>query len=292
MAGGFYFSGFVVLVSLLGLHELYGLVRAKGAAPQVVNGMVLAVCICLVFMYARLKYAVVAVVDALGFAIPTPSMAQAFLIVLLVFTPIILLTELGRNKGSAIMNVATTLFGAMYVSLFFGCLIGLRELFGPEDFPVYLHFPVRGVSIPDDVLQTIHRWGGLTVIAIFASIWICDSAAYFVGRAIGRRKLFERVSPKKTWEGAAAGFIGAVLTFVLARSLLLTYMTLSNALVCGAVVGLFGQLGDLVESLLKRDAGVKDSSLLIPGHGGVLDRFDSLMFVAPLLYCYLEFIVF
>jgi phosphatidate cytidylyltransferase len=121
---------------------------------------------------------------------------------------------------------------------------------------------------------------------------VCDSAAYFVGRAFGRHTLFERVSPKKTWEGAIAGFFFAVGAFLLARFLVLPYLSVSDALICGTIVGLFGQIGDLAESLLKRDAGVKDSSQLIPGHGGVLDRFDSIMFVAPLIFLYLDFVVF
>ncbi len=190
------------------------------------------------------------------------------------------------------MNAATTVFGVTYVSLFLGALIGVRELFIPADFPVYAHFQTPGPSVSADVEETIYRWGGLTVIALFASIWICDSAAYFAGRALGRHKLFERVSPKKTWEGAVAGFIFAVLAFIGAKALLLPYMSYGSAVVCGAIVGIFGQLGDLAESLMKRDAGVKDSSALIPGHGGAFDRFDSLMFVSPLVFFYLDFIVF
>ncbi len=100
------------------------------------------------------------------------------------------------------------------------------------------------------------------------------------------------MSPKKTWEGAIAGFLGAIGAFVLMKALVLPYLTVGQAVVCGAIVGIFGQLGDLVESLLKRDAGIKDSSSLIPGHGGVLDRFDSILFVSPLLFLYLDFIVF
>jgi phosphatidate cytidylyltransferase len=142
------------------------------------------------------------------------------------------------------------------------------------------------------VRETMYRWGGFTVIAVFASVWVCDSAAYFAGRAFGKHKLFERVSPQKTWEGAIAGFVTAILTFVLAAELFLPYMTLGNAIVCGGIVGSFGQIGDLVESLFKRDAGVKDSSSLVPGHGGVLDRFDSLLFISPLVFLYLDFIVF
>ena len=127
---------------------------------------------------------------------------------------------------------------------------------------------------------------------MFGSIWVCDSAAYFAGTAFGRHKLFERVSPRKTWEGAIAGFIGAVAVFVSGRVLLLPYMSLTDAVICGVIVGLLGQIGDMVESLLKRDAGVKDSSGFIPGHGGVLDRFDSLIVVSPLIFFYLDFVVF
>jgi phosphatidate cytidylyltransferase len=203
-----------------------------------------------------------------------------------------LTVELFRNRGSALMNLAATLFGVLYVSLSLGAVIGLRELFIPADFPVAQFFDVYGASVPADVEATVYRWGGMTVMAVFASIWICDSAAYFAGRAMGKHKLFVRVSPNKTWEGAIAGCAAGVLAFVAARALVLPYMGVAQALVCGAIVGVFGQLGDLAESLLKRDAGVKDSSALIPGHGGVLDRFDSLLFVAPLVFVYLDFIVF
>jgi phosphatidate cytidylyltransferase len=185
-----------------------------------------------------------------------------------------------------------TVFGALYVSFFFGTLVGIRELFIPEDFPVYLHFPVTGVDTPPAIVETIYGWGGYTVIVIFAAIWACDSAAYFAGVGFGRHKLFERVSPKKTWEGAIAGCVAAVVAFLAGKFLALPYLTAGQAVLCGGLVGVFGQLGDLVESLLKRDAGVKDSSSLIPGHGGVLDRFDSLMYVSPILYFYLDFVVF
>ena len=292
MAGGFYFSAFVALVSTLALHEFYAMARLKGGAPQAGPGLVIGLCVNGVFAFSRIRFALVSFLDGRGISVPTPSMTQALLILLLLSFPLLFLIELFRNRGSAFLNLSLTALGVMYVSLFFGCLIGLRELFVPEDFPVYAHFSVAGPSVPEHIASTIDQWGGKTLLAVFASIWICDSAAYFAGRGFGRHKLFERVSPNKTWEGAIAGCIGALATFVLAREVALPYMTLGNALVCGGIVGVFGQLGDLAESLLKRDAGVKDSSSLIPGHGGVLDRFDSLLFVAPLLYCYLDFVVF
>ena len=109
--------------------------------------------------------------------------------------------------------------------------------------------------------------------------------------AFGKHKLFERVSPGKTWEGSVFGFVFAVVTMVIAQQTVLAYLALHHAVVLGVFVGVFGQIGDLVESRFKRDAGVKDSSTIIPGHGGVYDRFDSLVFLAPIAYLYIDFVV-
>ena len=176
----------------------------------------------------------------------------------------------------------------LVISLCFGTLIFLRELF-PYGFPVYKFFATGYAN--DLQLAQINRWGGYTVIAIFASIWMCDTAAYFGGSSFGKHLLFERVSPKKTWEGAVFGFIFSVLTMITAKILLLGYLAFQHALVLGVLIGIFGQVGDLIESRLKRDVGVKDSSTLIPGHGGLYDRFDSLVYISPIVYLYIDFIV-
>lgn len=289
LAGGFYFYAFVLAVALLGMREFYALARTRGTFPQSATGMVYGALLVTVFLYFKVRFLVLGALLERGIAVPFPGMAQVFLILALVFPPLAFIIELFRNKPNPLLNIAVTLLGAWYVAFFLGTLVGLRELFLPEDFPVHVYF--QG-PITDQETATLYGWGGYTVVALFASIWVCDSAAYFAGRALGRRKLFERVSPKKTWEGAAAGFLFAIGTFLLARILVLPYLTLTSAVACGMIVGIFGQIGDLAESLLKRDAGVKDSSALIPGHGGVLDRFDSLMFASPLVFLYLDFIVF
>ena len=292
MAGGFYFYAMVLLIALLAIHEVFALARAKGVSPQAGAGMTLGGLLVTAFAYFKVRLLVVGGLLARGIHVPFPSMAQSLLILYLVALPLIMTIELFRGKPGALVNIATTLFGASYAGLFLGSLVGLRELFIPEDFPVYAYFPLHGTAVPDDVAGLLYRWGGYTVITLFASIWVCDSAAYFAGRSFGRHRLFERVSPNKTWEGAVAGFLAALAVFQLARVLVLPYMSVVDALVCGIIAGACGQIGDLAESLLKRDAGVKDSSSLIPGHGGVLDRFDSLLFVAPLVFVYLDFIVF
>jgi phosphatidate cytidylyltransferase len=216
------------------------------------------------------------------------SQLQFLLVVLLVFLLLVLLIELFRTKGSPTLNAATTVFGVAVISLFFGTLISIRELF-PYGFPVPKFFQV---GFADEVqMNTITRWGGYTIVSLFATIWMCDTAAYFGGLTFGRHRLFERVSPKKSWEGAIFGFVAALLTMLAARALVLDYLRVQDALVIGGIVGVFGQIGDLVESRFKRDAGVKDSSALIPGHGGIYDRFDSLVFVAPIVYLYIDFVV-
>lgn len=292
LAGGFYFFIFIAVVSATGLYEYYTLARSKGLNPQTYMGLALGLCVNAVFLYDKLRLLIVGWFVGQGISVPFPSMAQLFLIILLIFAPLIFLVELFRNKGSALGNIAVTLSGVLYLSLSLGSLVGVREIFVPNDFPFYSYFNLVGSVIPEEIVNRVYRWGALTVISVFASIWLCDSLAYFVGMAYGKHKLFERVSPNKTWEGALAGFIGAVAMFLIARSLTLPYLSFANALVCGCIIGVFGQAGDMVESLLKRDAGVKDSSSLIPGHGGALDRFDSLIFVSPLIFFYLDFIVF
>ncbi|MGE5805288.1 MAG: phosphatidate cytidylyltransferase [Ignavibacteria bacterium] len=185
---------------------------------------------------------------------------------------IILLTgvELFRNKGSAIYNISTTFLGTFYLGLLAGALISIREFY-PEIGELYLR-------------------GGYLIITILVSIWICDTAAFYGGSKFGKHKLFLRVSPNKTWEGAIFGFFFAVITAILAKILFLDFISVKTAFAIGIIVGTVGQIGDLVESLFKRDAGVKDSSGIIPGHGGVFDRFDSLLYTAPVILLYLKYI--
>jgi phosphatidate cytidylyltransferase len=127
----------------------------------------------------------------------------------------------------------------------------------------------------------------LTVLAV---IWAGDTAALFGGKRFGRTKFAPRLSPKKTNEGAVAGLLAGILAAVLLHYLFFTDLPLRHLIPAALMIGLFGQLGDLAESMLKRAAEVKESGNLIPGHGGVLDRIDSLLFAFPVLYLYLQLI--
>jgi phosphatidate cytidylyltransferase len=289
MLGGYFFFFLIAALSSLALYEFYGLAEAKGAAPLKTLGITAGIIINAVFIYERFQVALYQFfVDHFEINLSLFSQHQLITIVLLKFILLTMLIELFRTKGSPTINISTTVLGVLIIPFFFGTLIFLRELF-PYGFPVYKFFGSGFAN--DQQLAQINQWGGYTVIAVFATIWICDTTAYFGGKAFGKHKLFVRVSPKKTWEGAAFGFISSVLTMLAAKILVLDYLSYHHAIVLGALIGIFGQLGDLIESRFKRDAGVKDSSTLIPGHGGIYDRFDSLVYISPIVYLYIDFIV-
>jgi len=187
-------------------------------------------------------------------------------IVLFVIVIVILILELFKNKINPLLNSAVTLFGVFYLSLFYGILM-IREF-----------LPARLFS---------YKESGVLVIYIFLIIWICDSGAYLLGARFGKRPLFLRVSPKKTWEGAIWGFIMGMISAVGFKYALLPKLLLIDAIVIGLIIGTVGQISDLIESLFKRDANVKDSSSILPGHGGILDRFDSPILIGPAVYFYL-----
>jgi phosphatidate cytidylyltransferase len=119
------------------------------------------------------------------------------------------------------------------------------------------------------------------VVLLFVVTWANDTFAYFTGRFLGKRPLAPRISPKKTWEGFWGGAAGSVVSSLVVKSLLLPGLSVQAAVVIGAGAAVLGPIGDLSESMLKRAAGVKDSGKIIPGHGGLLDRIDAVLFVAP-----------
>jgi phosphatidate cytidylyltransferase len=148
-------------------------------------------------------------------------------------------------------------------------------------FPIATWMPIRE-------LTDAQRFSGLgTVGVLFAATWLCDSGAYFVGRFFGKHRLYPEASPNKTVEGAIGGLVFATLLLPSLFYFDLAAPKLQDYLALPVIVGIFGQLGDLLESLMKREMQVKDTSQLIPGHGGFLDRFDSLLISSPLFLAYL-----
>jgi phosphatidate cytidylyltransferase len=247
LAGNIYFLLLVLGIGVISFYEFAIMAKGKGGNPNRGLGIA-AVVIIILNTYRNF----ISMYDFL-----------------LLFTVIITLVELFRNKGSAIINLGSTLLGVAYIGFFSAAILGLREFFPP--------------------IEGLYERGGYLIISILATIWVCDSAAYWGGTALGKHRLYERVSPKKSWEGAIFGFVFAIITMILAKVFLVEYLSWVSVIIIGIIIGTLGQIGDLIESLIKRDAGVKDSSALIPGHGGIFDRFDSLLYVSPIILLYLKY---
>jgi len=129
--------------------------------------------------------------------------------------------------------------------------------------------------------------GGDCVLIVLIVAWLADTGGYFAGRFLGNSKLYEAVSPKKTWAGAWGGIAGSVIGVIALKLISADWLTWVDVFAIAIPGGILGQLGDLAESLIKRSVGVKDSGALLPGHGGILDRIDAVLFIAPYVYMYL-----
>jgi phosphatidate cytidylyltransferase len=186
--------------------------------------------------------------------------AAAATVVVLVF----LVALFGRRElAVSVQSMAFTLLGVFYVGWLLSYVLLLRLLI---DGPSYVFY-------------------------IFGVVWLGDAAALVSGTLIGRHKLAPNISPQKTIEGAVGGMVGSLCGAISGGLWLLGHFTLLQCLAVGIMLAVFGQLGDLSESLLKRSTGIKDSGMLIPGHGGVLDKVDGILFGAPALYYYVLYTV-
>lgn len=150
------------------------------------------------------------------------------------------------------------------------------------------------IAFPLALLNWIYAVSPYLVLAIFVMIWLNDTGAFIVGSSIGRHKMFPRISPKKSWEGLAGGFAVCIGLSVVVFAYYPQYFELFNTatfIVLSMITAIFATWGDLLESLIKRTAGVKDSGTLLPGHGGIMDRIDSLLLVSPAVFAYLIFLI-
>lgn len=187
-----------------------------------------------------------------------------YLNIIFVIFLILVIRTLLLCPNEAITKISEFVFGLAYVVIPFVLMIGFYKNDTPTKLPELL-------------------------IGFFIILWFNDVFAYIVGSLIGKTKLYEKISPKKTWEGTIGGTILSVLSAYLLSTIFLS-LNLTNWLVIGFLISIFATLGDLTESMFKRQANVKDSGNIMPGHGGILDRFDGLLLAAPAIYVYLTFI--
>jgi len=252
--GGWLFFVLVTALALLSLNEFYSLMNKKGCHPSYPIGFL----VTLFFMWFT------------TYTVRHPHWEPYATGIL---TTAIIITFAGgiflRKAQDSTINASITLLGILYVGWMFSYLTLIREM-----------------NPPGALFWKNH---GAYLFFLMISIWACDTAAYLVGTYFGKVKLSPYISPKKTAEGAIAGLVvGIVAAYIFGQ---FTGMNSVHAVILGAIIGLVGQISDLVESLIKRDAGVKDSSSLVPGHGGALDRMDSFILTAPIMYYYISWFV-
>ena len=247
--GGLYLLALVTILNAMALWEFYTMQEAREIHPYKLPAVIVSTAMILIGGWWPAYW--------------LPLILLSLLFFFLMF--------LRQQKGEPFQNLAFTLAGFVYISLFLYTLLHLAGSISQW--------------WPEITTNTVHASGRL-ILTTIAAIWICDTAAYFGGKYFGKHKLAPAISPKKTIEGGVSGLLFATIAFVGFGSLFIPQLPLWAAVSCGLLVGVFGQLGDLVESRFKRNAGVKDSSNLLPGHGGILDRFDSLIFVSPFLWVF------
>ena len=270
LLGGWYFTFFYVIIIFLGQREYFNLVRAKGIAPaakitMVVSQVLLAICT----LNSNLADAVM-------------PLAGTFICFYLLFQP----------KMASIADISASILGLFYTGYLPSYWVRLRAI----DTANFSNLPLGGYFPPSitafigrDNFSALPLGLGATLLT-FMCIWAADIGAYFVGKYFGKTPL-SGISPKKTVEGAIFGITASIIVGIaLAYYINLPDFYLTGAAL-GSLIGIASLLGDLTESMLKRDAGVKDSGDLIPGHGGILDRTDSYIFTAPLVYYFVTLLL-
>jgi phosphatidate cytidylyltransferase len=254
-AGGLLYAIFVALLAALGAYEFTAMATRAGWHPGRILGVAGASVICLSFHFG-------------AGALPGAVMSAVLVIIL-----VERLT--GSTREHYFADVASTFLATVYCGWLLGHFIWLRNP-GPR-----LAEAVGGGAL---------EAGTAAVYLVLVITWTYDSVAYLVGSLLGKHKLIPRISPSKTVEGLVGGLVGCAVAGLVCRGTFAPFLSSGEAVVLGLALGVVAQVGDVAESMLKRSTGAKDSSNLIPGHGGFLDRFDSLLFTGPALCFYLFYL--
>ena len=254
------YGALLLFITVVGVWEFYGLARAKGSEPQRCMGVLMSIVLFFAgFVPSLYIYNVIdkseLLVDGL--------LLLMLCAILLVLTFVI---EVFRNRKTPIYNIATTIMGTLYVALPMATLMIIP-------------------AILNVVIYCSDTWIPWVFLFYLLLVWGNDVFAYLVGVTMGKHRMCERLSPKKSWEGFAGGIAGSVAVGAIAAAVLGGSYGVWIGL--AVVVALSSVVGDLIESMFKRDAGVKDSGSIMPGHGGILDRFDALIISAPFALIYL-----
>jgi phosphatidate cytidylyltransferase len=263
LLGGWYFTLCFAVIVYLGQLEYFQLVRAKGMIPAGKTTLVVSQALL--------------VISTLS-----PTLADAVMPVAGTFICFYLLFQ---PKFASIADISASILGLFYGGYLPSYWVRLRSLGASGDLPLGGYFP----SFPLPALQELPQGLTITLLAFFC-IWAADIGAYVFGKFFGRTRLTD-ISPKKTVEGAVFGVMASVVVATVGAWQLGWAGAPLSGMALGLLIGIASLLGDLTESMMKRDAGVKDSGQLIPGHGGILDRADSYVFTAPLVYYFVTLLL-
>lgn len=245
-------------IMVIGLVEFYKMARHNGSKPQFVTGIATGIVLFNAFA-----------LPAIGIHNNNFEGLEMLLSATVVFiaasTPLCLIIELFRVSETPLRNIATTILGVLYITI-------------PLSLMMYIPLLLAG-----------NKWQPWYFLFYLFIVWANDVFAYLVGVTMGKHRLCERISPKKSWEGFFGGILGAIGVGALGAYFLDGRYEIWISL--AAIIAITGVLGDLVESMFKREAGVKDSGNIMPGHGGVLDRFDALLVSAPFAFIFVLFFI-
>lgn len=267
VAGGWVFAVGALVVALLALDELMVMLIRAGHRPARLLGHLL---VAVFFLVALTGFSGRLVAEAVTFTVVGP----------------LLTVMLRRSLAGTMLDWAVSVAATLYIGWLASHAVLLRALGAPFTPAAFLQTDLA--TLPGGYAASL---GMLWMLTAILATWATDTAAYLAGRAWGRHQMTPLLSPKKTWEGAAAGLAAAVAATVACTLVFGLPLALPLAAGGGAALGVLAQLGDLAESLLKRQTGVKDTGSAIPGHGGVLDRIDSLLFTLPATYYLASFLL-
>ncbi len=242
----YYFAALAAVAVIIGLHEFYNLAEKVDCQPHPLPGYLAGLGIIAVFVFGTIEE-IIPVLAALVICSFALSLANP------------------DDLKTALVSVSATVLSVAYIALLAGFLVGVRMLTDTPQTP---------------------KLASKLLTMFFAMVIFTDTGAFYAGRNFGRHKLAPRISPGKTIEGFIGGLLAAIGAGALCKYTFFPEINLLHALILGALIGLIGPVGDLAESMLKRGSDVKDSGAIMPGHGGILDRVDSVLFCAPLLYFY------
>lgn len=262
LLGGWYFTLMFCAIVYLGQLEYFDLVRATGIAPAAKTTLVVSQ---LLLIVATLSPNLADVVM---------PVAGTFICFYLLFQP----------KLATIADISTSILGLFYGGYLPSYWVRMRSL------DTVSNLPLGGYWVEDWTNLQVLPQGLKITLLTFLCIWAADIGAYFIGKFFGKTRL-SNISPKKTVEGAVFGVFGSVVVAITGAWYLDWSSWQWTGLALGLIIGIASLLGDLTESMMKRDAGVKDSGQLIPGHGGILDRADSYVFTAPLVYYFVTLLL-